>query len=209
MVGIYKITNPNNSVYIGQSWRIENRKYAYSKNKCSNQRKLYASIKKYGWENHKFEILHELNENTNQDTLNSLEILYWKNHIEAGYNMLNIREPGGSKGLISEETKLLISKSLEGIKLSKDRVNLSVQRWKEAYNSLSEEEKRTKHWRKTGKDAIRSKCVIQYSKNGDYIKKWDCIMDIERSLGICHSHISAVCKGKRKSTGGYKFEYDT
>lgn len=209
MIGIYKITAPNNKIYIGQSWHIESRRYVYSKNDCLKQPKLCNCIRKYEWNKHKFEVLHELNENDSQETLNKLEIFYWKKYKEEGYEMLNIRMPGGSKGAIAEETKALISKSLKGKKLSRDRVEKSVQKWKEAYYALSEEEKRKKHWHKTGKEAIRSKAVNQYSKTGDFIKKWDCIIDVEKALGICHSHISAVCRGKRKHAGGYKFQYNT
>jgi len=209
MIGIYKITAPNNKIYIGQSWYIEGRKYNYSKNNCSKQPKLCNCIRKYGWNKHTFEVIHQLNKETNQEVLNELEILYWKKYKEQGYEMLNIRIPGGSKGAIAEETKKLISKSLKGKKLSRDRVQKSVEKWKEKYYSLPEEERKKKHWHKTGKDAIRSKSVNQYSKTGDFIKTWDCIIDIEKALGICHSHISAVCREKRKHAGGYKFKYNT
>ena len=31
--------------------------------------------------------------------------------------------------------------------------------------------------------------------------------EVERQLGISTSKISGVCKGKRKTTGGYKWKY--
>ena len=57
MVGIYKITSLNNKIYIGQSIDILKRQNEYLKCYCKNQIKLYNSILKYGWKNHKFEIL--------------------------------------------------------------------------------------------------------------------------------------------------------
>lgn len=52
-----------------------------------------------------------------------------------------------------------------------------------------------------------SKPVLQFSKEGELLKKWNCIMDIERELNICNSSISGVCKGKHKTAGDYKWCY--
>src|SRR4051812_47004190 len=71
--GIYKITSPTGSVYIGQSINIYKRKKAYSVKDCSKQRLLYNSIIKYGWEAHTFEVIEELAE---QKLLNEREA-YW------------------------------------------------------------------------------------------------------------------------------------
>lgn len=47
LLGIYKITNPNNKIYIGQSINIKNRFYHYSLYHCKTQTKLYNSFIKY------------------------------------------------------------------------------------------------------------------------------------------------------------------
>lgn len=47
------------------------------------------------------------------------------------------------------------------------------------------------------------KAVYQYDKNYNLIKKWDCIMDVERDLGYNNSFISSVCNGKYNSAYGY------
>ena len=67
MIGIYKITSPSKKVYIGQSWNIKKRFSRYKTMDCAHQVRLYNSFKKYGVDNHKFEILcqcsiEELNE---------------------------------------------------------------------------------------------------------------------------------------------------
>lgn len=59
MTGIYKITNPKGKVYIGQSIDVEKRFYTYKKLHCKRQPILYNSLKKYGTQNHTFEILCE------------------------------------------------------------------------------------------------------------------------------------------------------
>jgi group I intron endonuclease len=59
---IYKITSPSGKIYIGQTNDIEKRKIHYEKLLCKAQRLLYSSIKKYGWDNHKLEVLLEVND---------------------------------------------------------------------------------------------------------------------------------------------------
>ena len=49
---------------------------------------------------------------------------------------------------------------------------------------------------------------LQYDINGNFIKKWSCAKEIERQLGIHHSHISKCCKGKLKTAGGYIWRYE-
>ena len=105
MVGIYKITNPSGKVYIGQSLRIESRLTCYRSANCKNQRHLYSSILKHGWDKHSFEVIHQLPEDITQEILNAYETFYWQQYRDCKVKMLNIREPG-SKGRISEETKL-------------------------------------------------------------------------------------------------------
>lgn len=61
-IGIYKITSPKGKIYIGQSKHIEKRFYYYQRGRCEQQRKLYNSLFKHGWENHIFEIIEECEE---------------------------------------------------------------------------------------------------------------------------------------------------
>ena len=51
------------------------------------------------------------------------------------------------------------------------------------------------------------KVVLQYTKEGDFVQEWNCIRDAEKKYSIAHGKISAVCKGKRKSAGGYIWRY--
>jgi group I intron endonuclease len=51
----------------------------------------------------------------------------------------------------------------------------------------------------------RSKKVIQYTLSGEFIKEWDSANKAKIHLGI--KHVGCCCKGKRKTSGGYKWEY--
>jgi len=71
-IGIYKITNPFGKIYIGQSRDIKRRFDHYRWLHCKGQRKLYRSLKKYGVNSHKFEVI----VSCEIDELNKLERFY-------------------------------------------------------------------------------------------------------------------------------------
>jgi hypothetical protein len=56
-----------------------------------------------------------------------------------------------------------------------------------------------------------SKKIIQYSKGGKFLRKWDCISDVYRELKIHTSSISECCQWKkyRKSAWWYIWKYES
>lgn len=60
---------------------------------------------------------------------------------------------------------------------------------------------------KFGKLDPYAKAVKMFSKDGMFIKQFDCMLDAERELNIRSTNIAATCRGKRPSAGGYKWEY--
>jgi group I intron endonuclease len=121
-IGIYKITNPQNKIYVGQSLYIEERFRKYSKLNCKRQPKLYYSLKKYGFENHIFEIIEECS----IEQLNEKEI-YWGVKFDVlGENGLNLKL-GNGKGSLTNITKQKISNSMLGKKKTQEHcLNLSI-----------------------------------------------------------------------------------
>lgn len=117
MIGIYKITNPKNKIYIGQSINIEKRFKAYNHRLPKSQTKLYNSLKKYGIKNHKFEtlLICELSE------LNEMERYYQDLYSATGIDGLNIIKTScyTRSGEHSIETKQKIRNSLIGKKRPK------------------------------------------------------------------------------------------
>ena len=53
------------------------------------------------------------------------------------------------------------------------------------------------------------KPVIQISKNGETIDNFISVNNAARQTKIQPSHISACCRGERKTAGGYKWSYST
>lgn len=60
---------------------------------------------------------------------------------------------------------------------------------------------------KLGEQNKSSKKVIQLDKSGNIIREFAAALEAERELGVCSRHIASVCKGKRNSTGGFKWQY--
>ena len=60
---------------------------------------------------------------------------------------------------------------------------------------------------KKGVKHPKSKPIIQFSKDGEFIKKWNSGMDAQRELELFSSSIFACCKGKLKTAGGFKWSY--
>lgn len=87
----------------------------------------------------------------------------------------------------TEETKRAISEMFKGIPKSENTKRKISESLKGKPN-----ERKQKH-------------VVQYSKDGIYIKEWRSIKDAEHDLGIVH--ISECANGKRNFAGGYVWRY--
>jgi hypothetical protein len=51
------------------------------------------------------------------------------------------------------------------------------------------------------------KPINQFTKDGVFIANWSSIKEATNELNLHDSAISNVCKGKRNSHGGFKWEY--
>ena len=60
---------------------------------------------------------------------------------------------------------------------------------------------------KYGKENPASKPIIQYDKDSNFIKEWNCITDVERKMGYSVSNISSCLRGKSNTAYGYIWKY--
>lgn len=118
MIGIYKITSPNDRIYIGQSTDIEKRWFDYKRKNPKSQVRLNRSFIKHGVENHSFEIIEECC----VDNLNERE-RYWQDYYNVLEKGLNCRltSTKDKSGFVSEETRIKLSLSHKGNKSSLGR----------------------------------------------------------------------------------------
>ena len=54
----------------------------------------------------------------------------------------------------------------------------------------------------------KSKPVIQYDKEGNFVNKYNSIREASRRTQVVISSIVENCKGKRKTAGGYVWRYE-
>ncbi len=67
---------------------------------------------------------------------------------------------------------------------------------------------RNKRIGEKNKNGKCSKKVIQYSLDGEFIKEWVSVREIQRQLGYSNGNISDCCRGIKKSAYGFKWEYE-
>lgn len=187
-IGIYKITNPRGKIYIGQSIDIK-RRFTHYKNlkEIKKQRKIYYSIKKYGYDYHKFEIL----EICNRNELNEKE-KYWIKFYNCCNRGLNISEGGeGSFG-----------------KFNKGRKRSEVTKQKISKTKKNNPRKTTLETiKKCRKSSPNKKPVYQYDLQGNFIKKHPSINEAARCTKSQNDGISACVRGKQKTAYGYQWFY--
>lgn len=115
MIGIYKIENPNGRVYIGQTIEFEKRIQAYSRNNCKDQRALYNSLVKHGFDNHKVELIKECSVHELSDYERFYQEAY--DSVENGLNCVYVTS-SDKTGRVSDDTKKRMSDAKKGISFS-------------------------------------------------------------------------------------------
>jgi len=212
MVGIYKIVNPKNKVYIGQSVDIDGRKKQYKHlSKYSLGRKIFNSIKKYGWENHTFEIIEECK----AEELDNKEIFYGEKYNTLGKDGLNLKL-GAGRGLCSDETKRKMSISAKASMTPERRAVLSKaklgkKRSKEAIKAISVPRVNKEGFKNNGKWVSLKRAVEQYDLDGNFIQRYDLIRDAEikyHPKKLHKNNICNCCRGNQHTAYGFIWKYE-
>ncbi len=121
MIGIYKITSPDKKIYIGQSVNLKRRLKDYKANLAKDQKLLNYSFLKYGFKNHKFEIIHICN----IEELSVLERYYQILFNCVGSNGLNSLLVNEKQSYIHNKYKIdFIIESEEEINKRKKIINI-------------------------------------------------------------------------------------
>ena len=110
---IYKYTNLiNGKIYIGKTYHLNKRKYEHKHREVNTY--FHNAIKKYGFENFKYEVIAQTD---NDKTLNFLERYYIRKFNSFGENGYNLTLGGeGTLGYnFSEEQKKKMSEVRKGI----------------------------------------------------------------------------------------------
>jgi group I intron endonuclease len=197
MIGIYKITNPNNKVYIGQSVNIKERLKKYKKIQCNTQIKIFNSLNKYGVENHTFEVIEECS----IELLNERE-RYWQDYYNVLENGLNciLTKTNNKSGYLSKEIKNKISKS----NLGKKHTENTILKIKEIQNNRNIE------WIENNKKACKNNVFSKKAK----INSLKYLIGNKHNLGKKHTEesklkMSLAKKGKKSNRINFKFSEES
>lgn len=217
MIGIYKVVSPTNRVYIGQSRNIKKRISNYKCLDCKKQKRLYASFLKYGVHNHKFEILEECT----IDNLNTKERYYQDLYEVLSIKGLNctLTEHGLKAMVYSDETRLKMSKSRIGIKLSektKEKLRaigkLQGGNFKKGHVMSQETRNKISISGKGRKPSDNQKQAVKLAIGRKVIDTesgiiYDSIKDCSVVIGINQTTLGRYLNGKRKNKTKFEF-YD-
>lgn len=197
---VYRHTSPSGKVYVGIT--KQKPKYRWNNGKgytrADDQILFKRAIIKYGWNNFTHTII--------LDNVSEIEAKYTERYLIRWYKIHNLSyniTDGGDGALgagythtgwhHSTESKRKMSESRKGILAGMNNPMFGRHETNPAFGKL-------------GKAHPASKEVRQYTKEGIFVRHWDCISDVERELNIKVTNITACCNGRAKTAGGYIWE---
>jgi group I intron endonuclease len=197
--GVYKITNTiNNKFYIGSTCCFLSRKHHHFNNLLHNKhanKYLQKSYNKYKKENFKFEILVKCPKEYN------LKMEQWFiNNMKPNYNMQKIA--GSNLGIkFSKEHRLKIGLSNKGIIRSEEL--------KKTWSVIKKKNINHEHinFITTKAKLVNCKKIIQYSKEGIFIKEYNSLSEAAIAINGDVSTITKVCKNKLSTHRNFIFKY--
>jgi len=224
----------NGKCYVGQTCDFKGREYNWRCLKASYSNKYIDEDRaKYGLDNWTVEILGEVD---NQEDAWELEQRFIMDYNTLWPNGYNLSKGGsGHNGCkFSDETRKKISEALKGENnplYGKHHSDETRQKLSESHKGKhhSDEtrqkmsENNAKYWLgKHFSDEYRQKLseshkgvipksnppktVYQYTLDGKLVKIWPSTNECERN-GFNQGNISKCCRGKRKTSNGYKWSY--
>ncbi len=229
---IYKITSPTGRIYIGKTTRINDRISYYRNNNKGGQKILDSSIEKYGWDQHKFEIITE----APVEQLSELEIKYIKEydtfhydnsdgmnltrggegtlgrkHSEETINKMIAKRTGTKR---SEATKELMSNLKKGkapasafyIRTEK---HLEILRQNNLNRVISEDEVNRRKQSRLNRLIDQHESILQIDPiTENVVKEWQMLpKDIAKHFNICDTNIIKCLNGRNKISLGYIWKY--
>ena len=220
--GIYKIENIiNNCIYIGKAKNIENRWNQHKSNakNITNTTHLYRAMRKYGIENFIFSIIEEI-PLEQYDIISSERERYWIEYYNAYSNPNNYNETEGGEGTPGWEPSQEWKDHQSKIKKEWYQTSEGIEKRKQQSKQQKEKAPFKNHthsfeWKKQHSDRMKGENNPAYKTHTNG-KMCMCIelchifkstREAEMITGISHAGISAACRGKQKTAGGYHWKY--
>lgn len=215
----------NGKVYIGITSKDDPNK-RWLNGKGYNHSTLFKkAVKKYGWDSFEHIILFD-NLNKISACLIEIDLIFYYQKIQMSYN-INLGGEGSesmssetkqkiSQTLknhpVSEETRAKISKKVSGERHGNWGKPLSPETRARIGKANSGEKNGMFNHKFTEEEIARKrltnvKPILQYSKDGEFIREWISAQEVGRILGVYSKSISKCCLGQRKTALGYVWKY--
>ena len=202
---IYKATNRiNGKVYIGQTVRSLQERMA--EHERHTKTAFDKALNKYGPEAFDVE---QIDSAADMDELNQKES-YWISFYDCivpkGYNMC---EGGGNtKGFHhSEDSRRKMSEAKASSYLGESNPFFGKAHSEEAKKKMSAKRKGMAHMTPEAVQRVRVAHYKAKVKNVETGEVFDSVKEAALKYGLKDTHITRVCKGRRKRTGGFTWEY--
>ena len=207
---IYKITNPADCIYVGQTINYLNRVKRYRWKACKKQRYLYNSFLKYGFDAHVFEILES---DIPVDKLNEREV-FWINEMKSFYKMdskgmnLNL---GGNTPIWDKARVENFSDKFKGANNPFFGKTHSI----ETRRLYSENAKKQMQTQKPTRQAIekgaqaKMKSIVTYDRNGLFVFEYPSLSAVAKSMKVDVTTIRDALKSKGWVKKVYTCRYKT
>ena len=208
MAYIYQIVNDiNQKIYVGKTeFSIEKRFQEHCKDafrERNEKRPLYSAMRKYGIENFHIELIEETNNPEERE-------IYWIEQKRSFKNGYNATMGGDGKKYIDYDLVIATYKEVKNMSEVARRLNISTDSVSLILKNANVEILPSN---KVGQ-VVTGKIVNQYSLTNDFIQSFPSAKAAAESLGKvtstskgATSHISDVCRGKRKTAYGYIWKF--
>jgi group I intron endonuclease len=222
---IYKITSPTGRVYVGLTCRLHQRIKDYGRLSCASQKILYNSFTKYGFPAHTIEAIDGFESDV--DYAYGKE-MFWirtmmSNRIRfpeiGGMNISNGgrgisvlgKQPTSEKRSArrhSEETKLKMSKSHQGMRLTQREAVVKPSRKKLGNKPPKERAARGSSEHIEKMRGLGGRPIVQSdAKTSNQIAQYYSVSEAARVTKIRRTTICKVLYGKYRHTHGFVFKY--
>lgn len=202
---IYKVTNRiNGKVYIGQT--VRNLQERMEEHARHTNTAFDKALRKYGLDAFDVE---EIDSASTMDELNQKEmhwIKFYNSIVPNGYNMC---EGGGNtRGFHhSEISKRKMSESKSISYLGEKNPFFGKTHSESSKQKMSVKRKGMAHMTPESVQKVRDSHYKVKVRNIDTGEVFDSAKAAAEKYNLKDTHITRVCKGRRKKTGGFKWEY--
>ncbi len=213
MTVIYKITSPSGKLYVGKTYDLRKRVNCH---KCATRKGssviLHNSIRKYGWDAHKLEIIEEVTE----DLLNEREI-FWiaelKTYCYDNPMGLNMTKGGDGQRTTwmhdlarrkhASETRSGVNASFYGKKHTDEAKKAMSEKTRKRH---LENGTRIPEWGVQKGRLIVMVPIVAYDSNGMYVGDYLSARHCAEALGLSFSSVSSAVYREKWAHGKYFFK---